>query len=176
MQHLTGFFDGQASEKPELHDLSPSRIDLGQRVQRFVQRADLRADLGTRARQIVEIDCGRMLGAIGLPTAFDGRTRPRGIDQNPSHHPCAHRVEMRAIGPIQISGIDQAQKRLVHERGGLQCVPGALVPHVPTRHAVQLLVDEWRQTIEGRRISASPGLQQTGDFRRLSRAPHWSVL
>src|SRR6266545_6678871 len=107
-----------------------------------------------------------------LPTALDGGTRPRGVDQNPSHHPRAYRKEMRPIGPIEIPGIDQPQIRLVHERSGLQAVSGALVPHVAARHPVQLLVDEWRQAIEGRRISAAPGLQQTGNFRGLSWAPH----
>ena len=100
-----------------------------------------------------------MRRTISLPTTFDGRTRPRGVDQNPSHHPRAYRKEMRPIGPIELPAGYQAQVRLVDERGGLQGVPGTLMPHVAARHPVQLLVDERRQAIEGRRISASPGLQ-----------------
>ena len=125
---------------------------------------------------MIEIDRRGMFHAIGLPTALDRRARPRRVDENPAHDAGAHREEMCAIGPIQISTVDQAQIRLVHECGRLQSVTGALVPHVAARHAVQLVVDERREAIKGRRISAPPRLQQTGDFSRLSGNRHRRVL
>jgi hypothetical protein len=82
---------------------------------------------------------------------------------------------MRAIGPIQVPGVNEAHEGLVHERSRLQRVSGALVPHVAARHAVQPLVHERRQAIQGSRISAPPGLQQTGDFRGFFGARHSPV-
>src|SRR4029453_17672975 len=80
LQYMTGLFDAQPAKEAKLDDLSSSRIDPRQRVQRMVQRADLSAHLRARRWQIVEIDCGCMLRTICLPAAFDRRTRSRCID------------------------------------------------------------------------------------------------
>src|SRR6185503_15951960 len=172
LQHPTGFLNTQSTKKTELDHLRSSRIELLQRIQGFVQGADLRARRRRLRWQIIEIDRGRVLRAGRVPASLDCRARPCRVDQNPPHDSRTHGEEMRPIGPIEVTGVDQPQKRFVDERRWLQCVLGALVPHIGARHAVQLLIDKRRQVIQGRGISAPPRLQQTGDFRRRSWARH----
>ena len=71
VQHLTGFFDAQSAKEAELNHLSSSRIDPLERSEGVVQRADLRADRRTMARQIIEIDRRRMLRPDHLSAPFD---------------------------------------------------------------------------------------------------------
>jgi hypothetical protein len=70
---LSGLLDRQSSKKPKLDDVSASRIELRERIQRLVQRTDLSAHLRGRVRQLIEIDGGRMLRTIGVPAPFDRR-------------------------------------------------------------------------------------------------------
>jgi hypothetical protein len=134
LQHLSGLFDRHPSKEPKLDHVSSSRIELRKHVERIVQRTDLSTHLRGRVRQLVEIDCRRVLRPINVPASFDRRTWPRCVDQNPSHDPRAYREKVCPIRKIQIPGINQAQKRLVHERSRLQGMPEALAPHVAARH------------------------------------------
>src|SRR4029079_12898841 len=74
LQYLRGLSDGQSPKDPKRDDVSWSRIDLRERVQRLVQRADLSAHLRSRVRQTVEVDCGRVLRTISVPAPFGRRT------------------------------------------------------------------------------------------------------
>ena len=53
--------------------------------------------------------------------------------------------------------VDKAQVRYMHQCGGLQRVL-TLVAHVAARHAVELSVDQRRQTVEGRLVAVAPSL------------------
>ena len=83
------------------------------------------------------------------------------------------------IVPADVSRPDEMERLMsatLDKLGGLDIVVANAGVYGPKGPIEAVDWDEWRQAIEGRRISASPGLQQTGDFRRLSEARHWSVL
>ena len=56
--------------------------------------------------------------------------------------------------------IDQPEVRLVDERAGLQGMIRAFTPHQAMRDAVQFMMDDLDETIEGRGVAAPPAVQQ----------------
>jgi len=44
----------------------------------------------------------------------------------------------------------------VNQFGGLQGMPGRLIAQVATRHAAQVVIDQWHQLVERRLIPLSP--------------------
>ena len=70
---------------------------------------------------------------------------------------------MDAVLPVDLLRTYQAQIGLIDERGRLQAVPGSLASHAATRDAMQLLVDERHQLLEGSIVAPAPGEQQGGD-------------
>ena len=89
--------------------------------------------------------------------------RPREVDEDAAHQARRHRQEMDAVLPVDLLRADQAQVGLVDQRGRLQAVPGALASHAAARDAMQLLVDERHQLLEGGFVAATPREQQAGD-------------
>jgi hypothetical protein len=51
------------------------------------------------------------------------------VDQDPAHDLCGQGIEMSGVGPLNTACIDQPEECLVDERGGLQRVLFALIPH-----------------------------------------------
>ena len=76
------------------------------------------------------------------------------------------REEVGAVLPLDVLPVDQAQVRLVDERGRLEDVPGTLAGHAAGRDAPQLLVDERRQRLERGLVPAAPGDEQLRDVGR----------
>jgi hypothetical protein len=80
----------------------------------------------------------------------------RVVDQNASHYLGRYREEVRAIGPLNVSLIHEADVRFVDQRSGLQCVAFALAAHVAAREAMKLVVDKRIQLVERGLIPLSP--------------------
>ena len=64
----------------------------------------------------------------------------RVIDENAPHGLCCDGEEMGAPTPLHSRLIDEAEIRLVHERRGLQGLPGPLAPEVGCGQATKLFV------------------------------------
>jgi hypothetical protein len=73
---------------------------------------------------------------------------------------------MRAILPPHLPHIDQPDKGLVDQRGGLQGVADAFVRHVAACEAAQLVMDERHQPFQRGLIAAAPVDQQPRDISR----------
>jgi hypothetical protein len=67
------------------------------------------------------------------------------VHQDAAHHIGGNREEVRFILPIHIVRIHQFEKYLVHQRGGLQRVPGVFPLHIFAGHAAQFDIDLGRQ-------------------------------
>src|SRR5215472_12889923 len=107
-----------------------------------------------------------MLDAPGLTAPFERCALPGRVDQNASHDARTDSKEMRAVMPVDISGIDQAQEGFVHNRSRLQSLAGMLPSNIAAGKAPELFVDKRRQTVQSSGISPTPRLQQLCDFRR----------
>ena len=55
---------------------------------------------------------------------------------------------MGAVPPLNVPGINQTQKRLIDERGGLESMAAALLPDLPASEASELFVDQWRKPVK----------------------------
>ena len=75
---------------------------------------------GTRMRIIGERHPQPLTGTlVHVPAA-------RMVHEDPAHDPCREPEELRAILPVHVALIDEAQIGLVHERGGLERMLAAL--------------------------------------------------
>src|SRR6185503_16329090 len=85
------------------------------------------------------------------------------IDEDPAHDLRRHGKEMRPVLPLNPGEINQPHIGLIDQRGGLQAVTVTLTSEVPAREAPELVVDDGGQAVEGFRIPAAPGVEQTAD-------------
>ena len=95
----------------------------------------------------------------GPPAAFLIPLRSRVVDEDAPHETGRHREEVRAILPVDLLDVDQAQVRLVDERGRLKAVPCPFAGHAPAGDAAQFAVDDRNEPIE-RRLVALPHCQE----------------
>ena len=105
-----------------------------------------------------------MVDPLNMATAFERGLCTSRINENPSHRPGRHGEEVRPVLPVHLPGVDEPEKRLVHQCRGLQRMPGVFLAHVVPGQATELLVDERRQAIERGGIALSPCLEKSGDF------------
>jgi hypothetical protein len=97
------------------------------------------------------------------------------------HEDSAHQVggnpeEVRPVLPLDRVLIDKLDVGLVHERGGLQRVVGALAREISSRQGPQFCVDQRNEAVECLLAAIAPFLQQAGDIVRHRRnAPAPSV-
>ncbi len=71
---------------------------------------------------------------------------------------------MCAVLPAHVLPVNQPDISLVDKGTGLQRVSGALVAHVVMRQAVQLLINQRSQRLEGSLVAITPGDQQPRDL------------
>jgi hypothetical protein len=70
---------------------------------------------------------------------------------------------VRAILPVDLLDIQQAQVRLVHQGRGLKGVAGPFSTQTPPGHPLQFLMHQRREPGERRRIALPPGEQECRD-------------
>ena len=63
---------------------------------------------------------------------------------------------MRAIGPTDVSLIDESYVSFVYQGSGLECVAFSLAAHVAAREAVKFVVDQRIQFVERGLITIAP--------------------
>src|SRR4029453_6089802 len=72
---------------------------------------------------------------------------------------------MCAIVPGDGLAVDEANKRLIDERRGLQAVSNSFSSHAAPRDSVELLVDERNQSFQGILVASPPLQEQPGHLR-----------
>ena len=100
------------------------------------------------------------------------------VDEDAAHHLRRQAEELRAILPDNMLLIDEAQIRLVHERGRLQGVGAPLAAQVGRGTAAKLLIDDRDETVARSRLASRPCAQKRRDLRTVSHlqshpTPEW---
>ena len=86
---------------------------------------------------------------------------PGMVHQDAAHGLGGHPEELGPVLPARLALVDQPQVGLVDEGGGLQGVAGVLAPEVALGLAVQLVVDDGHELVQGGGVTTAPGLEQT---------------
>jgi hypothetical protein len=82
-----------------------------------------------------------------------------------AHGASGYREKMRTVVPLNGPPVDQADIGFVHQRGRLKAVLCTLTGHATPGDAVELVIDERDQPLQGALIASTPLDQQAGDFR-----------
>ena len=128
-----------------------SRIVVGQLGQCLFQVHQLRRHVGRNDKSFFQRQ-----SVIVSPT-FEGVVRAGKVNENAPHQPRADREEVGAILPTHVLELHQPQVDLVDERRGLQRVTFIFPGHLAARQAVQFVVDQGRQVLQGGLVPVSPG-------------------
>jgi hypothetical protein len=104
--------------------------------QGLVQRQEVRTAIGRRYERLVERHVRGVAAAL-ICVAPAGR-----LHEDTAHQLRGHREEVVAALPVDACDVDQAQVRFVDERGRLERMVRAFVPHVAMRDAPKFSVDE----------------------------------
>ena len=115
---------------------------------------------------LIGSDCRRFFqrDLLRATAAFCISMTTRVVDQNASHDLRRDREEMRTIGPVHVSLIDETDVSFVNQGGGLKCVTFSLAAHVAAREPVQFFVDQRIQLVECGLVSVAPLSEQLGDL------------
>ena len=90
----------------------------------------------------------------------------RVVGQDPPHHLGRDPEEVRAVLPVHAALVHEAQEGLVDQVVGLEGLAGPLPAEVPPGQPPQLVVDERRDLVEGRVVTAVPPVEQERDVVR----------
>jgi hypothetical protein len=94
------------------------------------------------------------------------------VHQDAAHDPGRYGQEMHAVGPRDRLAVDESDEGFIDERRGLQAVPDALARHAAASDAMELLMDQRDQVLEGALVALTPLQEQrsdvSGGFRRAS--------
>jgi hypothetical protein len=130
----------QAAKKPELHDLGAARVEGGQGGEGLIQGDEV--DHGRFFAEGGEADAGPPAAA-----AFGGGPAG-GVDQDPAHGLRRHRGGVGRILDVQAFGGEQADDRLVQNRGRAHDIAAALPTVQVARHGVQPGVDGRQEGVQ----------------------------
>ena len=100
-----GLLHAQPAEEPHLDDAALPLVELRQRLQRIVERDEVRGRLVGDDERLVEGHLRRVAAALLIVP------RARVVDEDAAHHASGHREEMRAVVPRDRLPIDQADDR-----------------------------------------------------------------
>src|SRR5574341_1730686 len=125
LEYLSDLGDVQPAEETQLHDLTPSRIERSQSIQRIIERDEVNTLRMSDAFGFNERDSQR------LATAFGAAFGAGQIHQDAAHDLRGKDQKMGAVLPLDALVINQPQISLIDERRGLQQVSGILTRHVP---------------------------------------------
>ncbi len=120
--HLRDFFKVETSEKSQLDDLRFSWVEVSQVSEGVVYRHEVTRAVGGDTIGFRDINDPNT-AAVGALRAPAGH-----IDQDVPHQPCGHREKVSAVLPVDVTPVEQPNKRLVHERRGLKHMPLAFAP------------------------------------------------
>ena len=166
-----GFIEGEAAEEAEFDDFGFAGVLEGEGVEGVVEGFEVTATGGGEADDFVEAEFFRA-GA-----AFDAVAFADLIDEDLAHEMGGDAEEVGAAFPVGESLGDEAEVGFVDERGGLEGGHVALTAEVTIGQAVEFLIDERCQEIEGGFIAALPideKLSNGRGSRIFWRSRHWT--
>ena len=144
VEDVCRFLVTESPEEPQLHDAAVPRVQS-------LANAFNASSSATRS-------AGRPVGASAASdsdTCKGARAAPLGsplnaceVDEDATHDLCRNAEEMRAVLPLHLLPVDQAEIGLVDESGRLQYVPGTLAGHVGGGQPVELPFYERRQRVQ----------------------------
>ncbi len=114
-------------------------------------------------QRFIEIHALRAASTLGVPSGAGI------IHQDAAHEPSADREEMSTVVPLDVLNVDEPEIGFVDQRGGLQSVAATLVHQAALRDLAQLRINQDKDSLQSVAISAAPGSQQPGNFRRRGR-------
>src|SRR5262245_39737974 len=166
-----GLLDREAAEEPQLDDARLARVELGEAIERRVERDEIDRPLGGgRVEAFVEGDA--RLSAAALECV--ARARP--LDQDLPHGVRRDRAEVRAVLPPLGTILQQLQVGLVDERSRLQRLSRTFPLEIVRGEASKLGVHERHQRLERGNVSPRRPIQERVELRltrggRAIRAP-----
>ena len=110
-----------------------------------------------------------------IASAFHAASRASVIHQDVAHHAGSHGEEVRTVAPAGIRARQEAQKRLLNQRGRLHRMVPTLMTEVATRKPTQFRINERRRTVI-LPIALAPIGQQSRDVVCLHRSQNAAPL
>src|SRR5262249_19275949 len=143
LDDLGRLLDGESRDEPQLDDPDELLVLGREPLEGLVERQDVEVGglPGDLLRQGHPLRSSAALGAAA---------RAGVVYQDPPHHPCGQRKELRPAADLEVLDACQPQVRLVNESRGLEGRAGALPAHRPLREAPELVVDLRHQGVETR--------------------------
>ena len=155
-ERLPGLLRREPAEVPAHHHLAQPPVQLGESVQRFVQREQrVAAGRGRRIlgqRHVVQLapSPGR-LAASGV------------VHQDPAHRQRRGAEEVRPVAPFDPGLIHQPQVGLVHQARGAEGVTGPLASKLGVGEPAKVGIDLLVQPGLGVRVAVAEPEEQLGD-------------
>jgi len=81
---------------------------------------------------------------------FEPHFAPRAFDENSPHRLRRRAKEVAAALPVLIFAIEQPQPRFMHQRRGLQGLPGGFLRHARRRQPAQFIINSGSSASEAR--------------------------
>ena len=119
-ENLRGFFNGQATEVPKLHQLALFRVELAQPGEGVVQGDQVDVAVGSWCDALVERHHATPAAPLG------GVALARVVHENAAHHLRRDAEEVRPALPLNPILVDQPKIRLIDQRRWLQRMVGTL--------------------------------------------------
>src|SRR5262245_47228394 len=133
---MCGFLDRESAKRAKLDDPRQLSVDLGQAIERMVQRKDgylvWRGDVLPFVHRHTRHTLASLVRAVTTSV----------VDQDAPHDLRRHTKEVRAILPIDLALVDEPDVRLMDQGRRLQGVVRALVPQLAGGHPAKLRVDD----------------------------------
>ena len=92
------------------------------------------------------------IDSLKLATVTNGMSPPRPLDQNSAHRFGCSGKKVGSIFETPILVPDEAQPRLVHQSGGLQCLAGRFTGQFAGGQAAKFVIDEIKKRCFTERI------------------------
>jgi hypothetical protein len=105
-----------------------------------------------------------MIDVVGTASSLPGVVRPRKVYENPAHNLGRCSEKMRPILPVGGLDVHQMQVGLMHQCSGLERISRTLVPHIPAGNTTEVVIDQGRQTLQGRWVSTAPSPDEGGNL------------
>jgi len=170
LEKRSGFFDGEAAEIPELHDLRLARTETGQAIECSVE--------GFPTIGVHWIDDRHRLveghAPLIFPAALFATPRACVFHQNLPHHVRGDSDELRTIVPYGRLVGHEMQVGLMNESRRLQRMSGPLATQIRVRQPPQLVVNGWNErVVDSREASRSKPIVRRHHSQRTMLLSGW---
>jgi hypothetical protein len=157
LEYLSDLLDGETAEVAEFDDPSLARIGGGEVGEGLIDGGDFVEAVGGDSEVVLHLHPMEAAGAaLGVMLAGV-------VDEDLAHDMSSESDEVGAAVPVNVLA-GEAEVGLVDEGSGLEGVVGALAPHISLGEAMQLRVDERKQTAGGGVVAVVHGFKELCDL------------